>query len=244
MLRIVTLFFALGFSLSAFARVPTGSSIRMTRSLSGASGKLVGTQFVLDEIRNRFVYPQDSSLTVYFEFQAPKGDYTITAYWKDPQGRTAGISPDIKMQTVTDDLNCYWVFMIDSNRASGVWTAEIRINGEPVGSHSFELIVPAPPKAPSTDNPAPPTLDEMYRMAGKSLVWAHKLDKTGQRIDTTSGFVVAPGSVLAREFRSILSCRQWQLEVRSWIIMAKLLEWLEEACLLGWGSITAISQSI
>jgi S1-C subfamily serine protease len=202
MLRIVTLFFALGFSLSAFAQVPTGSSIRMTRSLSGASGKLVGTQFVLDEIRNRFVYPQDSSLTVYFEFQAPKGDYTITAYWKDPQGRTAGISPDIKMQTVTDDLNCYWVFMIDSNRASGVWTAEIRINGEPVGSHSFELIVPAPPKAPSTDNPAPPTLDEMYRVAGKSLVWAHKLDKTGQRIDTTSGFVVAPGSVLTA-FQSI-----------------------------------------
>jgi S1-C subfamily serine protease len=193
---------AFAFSVPVYSQVPAGSSIRMLRSLSGPSGKHVGTKFVLDEMRNRFVFPQDSSLTVYFEFQAPKGDYTLTAYWKDPQGRTAGISPDIKIQTVTNELNCYWVFMIDANRPSGVWTAEIRINGEPVGSHSFELTVPPPPKPPDADTPAPPKLDEIYRTAVQSLVWVYKLDKAGQRIDTSTGFVVGPGSVLTA-FQSI-----------------------------------------
>jgi len=47
-----------------------------------------------------------------------------------------------------------------------------------------------------------PTLDELYRSAIKSLVWVHKLDKTGARMDTTSGFVVAPECVLTA-FQSI-----------------------------------------
>jgi S1-C subfamily serine protease len=202
MLHVVTLLFALGFSLSAFAQVPTGSSIRMTRSLSGASGKVVGSKFVLDEIRNRFVYPQDNSLTVYFECRAPIGDYTLTAYWKDPKGVTAGISPDLKIKTVNNELNSYWIFMIDSGKEGGIWTVEIRVNGEPVGSHSFELAMPERAQPPAAVALPEPTLDEVYRSGIKSLVWVHKLNKTGQRIATSSGFVVAPEAVLTA-FQSI-----------------------------------------
>ena len=200
MFRIGMLLFV--FLCSTFAPVSSAATIRMVRSLSGPSGKVVGPKFVLDEIRNRFVYPQDSSLTVYFECRAPKGDYTLTAYWKDPKGITAGISPDIKIKTVNEELNSYWIFMIDPGKASGIWTVEIRANGEPVGSHSFELVVPATPQPLVVEAPKLPTLDEMYRSAIKSLVWVHKLDHTGQRIDTTSGFIVGPGSVLTA-FQSI-----------------------------------------
>jgi len=211
MVRIATLLFALGFSLSAFSQISTGSSIRMIRSLSGPSGKVVGAKFVLDEIRNRFVYPQDNSLTVYFECRAPKGDYTLTAYWKDPKGVTAGISPDLKIKTVNDELNSYWIFMIDSGKASGIWTIEIRVNGEPVGAHSFELAMPEPAQPPAPVLPATPTLDEVYRSGIKSLVWVHKLDKAGQRIDTSSGFVVAPGSVLTA-FQSVDGAARIEIE--------------------------------
>jgi S1-C subfamily serine protease len=183
----------------------------MVRSLSGPSGKVVGTKFVLDEVRSRFVYPQDNTLTVYFEFQAPKGDYVLTAYWKDPQGRIAGISPDLKIQTVDKNLNSYWVFMIDSNRPSGIWTVEIRINGAPVGSHSFELVVPQTPKPPAAETPAFPTLDEIYRSGIKSLVWVHKLDTAGRRIDTSTGFVVAPDSILTA-FQSIDTAARIEIE--------------------------------
>jgi hypothetical protein len=201
MIRIAVLSLMLAFSLSVFAPMFAGAGIKMIRSLSGPSGKVVGSKFVLDEIRNRFVYPQDNSLTVYFECVAPKADYILTAYWKDPQGKTVAISPDLKMQTVNEDLNSYWIFMIDPNRASGIWSVEIRINGEPVGTHSFELVIPESPK-PAPAAPAEPTMDELYSSVGKSLVWVHKLNDAGIRIDTTSGFVVAADTIMTA-FQSI-----------------------------------------
>jgi S1-C subfamily serine protease len=193
----------------------SGSAILMIRSFAGPSGKAVGRDFVLDEIRNRFVYPQDNSLVVYFEWQVPPGDYTLTAYWKDPEGRTFAISPDIKMQTTANELNAYWTFMIDSNRESGVWTAEIKINGEPAGSQSFELVMPERPMpTPAAETLKQPTLDELYKSLVGSLVWVYKLDDTNRRIDASSGFVVAPGSVLTA-FQSIDTAAKLEIEFAS-----------------------------
>jgi hypothetical protein len=79
----------------------------MIRSQSGPSGTVVLSKFILDEIRNRFEYPRDKSLTVYFECIAPKGNHVLTAYWKDPQGRVAVISPDLKMEIPANELNSY-----------------------------------------------------------------------------------------------------------------------------------------
>jgi hypothetical protein len=210
MIHIAAFLLMLGCSLSAFAQA-SAEPVRMIRSLSGPSGKVVGAKFVLDEIRNRFVYPQDNSLTVYFECRAPKGDYILNAYWKDPQGRTAGISPDLKVQTANDELNSYWVLLLDENRTSGIWTVELRANGQPVGTHSFELVVPEAPRLPAVEEPVTPTLDEIYRSATKSLVWVHKLDASGQRIDTSTGFVVAAGSVVTA-FQSIDSASKIEIE--------------------------------
>ncbi len=214
MFRVFALLLAFANSMPAYFQAPAVSSVRMLRSLSGPSGKLVGPKYVFDETRNRFVFPQDSSLTVYFEFQAPKGDYTLTAYWKDPQGRTAGISPDIKVQTATEELNCYWVFMIDANRPAGVWTVEVRVNGEPAGTHAFELIVPAPSAQPAAGAPEPPKLDEIYRAAVRALVWVHKQDAAGQRIDSTTGFVVDADTVLTA-FQSIDGAAGIEVELES-----------------------------
>jgi hypothetical protein len=187
-------------------------SIQMIRSLSGPSGKVVGGKFVFDEIRNRFVYPQDNSLTVYFEFKAPKGDYFLTAYWKDPQGRIVTIAPDLKIQTEYEEMNSYWSLMLDEHKTSGIWTVEVRINGEPIGSHSFELVVPEAPKPAAVAETSPmPTMDELYRSISKSLVWVHKIDGSGRRIGTLSGFVSAPDSILTA-FRSIDSAARIEIE--------------------------------
>ena len=188
-------------SLQAFSYASDSQSIQMIRAQSGPSGKVVGAEFVLDEVRNRFIYPQDNYLTVYFEFEAPAGEYALTAIWKDPKGIAVAISPDIRIQTIGNHLNAYWVFMIDSNRASGVWTVEVRVGGQPVGSHSFELVVPEPPK-PAPEIPDVPTLDEIYRSLQESLVWIHKLDQSGHRLETSSGFIVKPNFILTT-FQSI-----------------------------------------
>ena len=72
---------------------------RRIRSLSGPSGKVVGSKFVFDETRNRFVYPQDKTLTVYFEWEAPQGLHVLTGSWRRPDGRVASISSDVKIET-------------------------------------------------------------------------------------------------------------------------------------------------
>jgi Trypsin-like peptidase domain len=185
------------FPLISISSLAAESSVRMVRALSGPSGKVVSGKFVFDEIRNRFVYPQDNSLTVYFEFKAPKGDYFLTAYWKDPQGRIVTIAPDLKIQTENEELNSYWILMLDEHKTSGIWTVEVRINGEPMGSHSFELVVPEVPRpAAVAETPQMPTMDELYRSISKSLVWVHKIDGAGRRINTCTGFVVAPDAIL------------------------------------------------
>jgi hypothetical protein len=70
-------------------------SVKLLRSLSGPSGKTVGSDFVLDETRNRFVFPKDNSLVVYFQWEAPPGDHSLTGIWKQPDGRVVSISPDV-----------------------------------------------------------------------------------------------------------------------------------------------------
>ena len=181
-------------------------TIRFVKAQSGPSGRIADNRFVFDEVRNRFVYPQDKSLTVSFEWEAPPGNHTLSAFWKDPEGRVASISPDVKMEIKTSLLQAYWVYELVPAMRSGIWMVEIRIDGEPAGSHSFELISSEPSK---TEAPPPstkaPTLDEIYASVGKSLVWIYKLDAAGGRADTSMGFVIAKGSV-ATAFQAIDEC--------------------------------------
>jgi hypothetical protein len=178
-------------------------SFRLVKSQSGPSGRIVDNRFVFDELRNRFVYPQDKSLTVYFEWEAPVGNHTLSALWKDPDGRVATISPDIKMETKTPELHAYWIFEATSGMRGGIWTVEIRIDGAPAGSHSFELVVPEQPKAETAPlTPKLPSLDEIYASAGRSLVWIYKLDEAGRRTDTALGFVTGENQV-ATAFQAI-----------------------------------------
>ncbi len=178
---------------------------RLVRSLSGPSGTVVGSNFVLDETRNRFVYPQDASLVVYLEWEGPAGKHTLTGLWKDPAGRIASISPDVQMQTETPVLKAYWVFHIAAGLDSGIWTLEVRIDGQPAGSHPFELVMPQPAA------PKRPSLDEIYKTAGASLVWVHSLDGNGRRIDSASGFVGAPQQIVTA-FQAIESANHLEIE--------------------------------
>lgn len=189
-------------------------SFRVTKSLSGPSGKVVGNKFVFDETRSRFVFPQDKSLTVYFEWQAPIGEHTLIASWKAPDGRVVSISPDVRVQTKNTDLNAYWQFLIAPGIPSGVWTCEVRIDGEPAGSLSFELVVPQNDHAsepPAPAQPEHPTMDQIYSKVSPSLVWVYAIDADGTRLDTSDGFVYGP-NVVATSFSAIDSATHLEIE--------------------------------
>ncbi|MCU1263094.1 MAG: hypothetical protein JWO80_5979, partial [Bryobacterales bacterium] len=173
----------------------------MRRSLSGPSGYASGTTFVFDEIRTRFVHPQDKSFIVYFEWLAPPGLHTISAVWKPPEGQSS-MPPEIKVDLASGLLSAYWTFTIQPDDASGVWTLETQVDGAPGGTHSFELFVPATPKT-ETLPPRRPTTDELYRTAQSSLATVSSLNAaTGERIDSSLGFIYAQDQV-ATAFQSI-----------------------------------------
>ena len=173
---------------------------RLVRSVSGPSGRVVGSNFVFDQTRNRFVYPQDKSFVVYFEWDAPPGQHVLSAVWKQPDGRAGFVSPDVKIETDSRDLKSYWTYTLASGMPDGIWVVELRIDGQPAGSHTLEF---AGTELPAATSPRPaPTLDEIFRSATKSLVWVHKLDANGKRFDTASGFVVG-GNRIATAFQSV-----------------------------------------
>lgn len=195
MVRIVALLILCGLSFSADAP-------RLLRSLSGPSGKTVDNQFVLDEIRNRFVYPNDHSLVIYFQWEASPGDHVLTGIWKQPDGRVASISPDVKIRTLTTALNCYWIFSLSPGLSNGIWSLEIRVDGTPAGTHSFEIAGMSAEQL---------SMDQIFESIGPSVVWVHKLDRTGSKFDRAMGFVIASGAI-ATAFQAIDSASSLEIE--------------------------------
>jgi hypothetical protein len=168
---------------------------RLTSSASGAAGRLDGENFVLEDRRNRFTFPQDKSLIVYFEWDADPGDYALTATWKDPAGKIGFISTDVRMRTTSRKLRAYWEYYLAEGMPSGYWQVEVRANGQPAGSHAFELVIPEAARETAKKAPAPPTLDELYKLRA-SIVFLHRHAADGRVLDTSSGFVIRDGRIL------------------------------------------------
>lgn len=177
---------------------------KLLRSVSGPSGKTVGNEFILDGTRNRFVYPTDSSFVIYFQWEAPPGEHVLTGIWKRPDGSIASISPDVKVQTTSNALNCYWIFELTPGLPNGVWTLEVRVDGQPSGSHPFEIAGMQP-------RSTQPTVDQIFKSVGPSLVWIRKIDETGRKSDPTTGFVIQPHAI-ATAFQSIDSAKALEIE--------------------------------
>jgi hypothetical protein len=181
-----------------------GQQPRLIRSLAGPAGTVKESEFVLDETRNRFVYPQDRTVTVYFEWEHLPGDHVLTATWRQPDGRVASISPDVKISTTSKDLKCYWTFTLAPGTPAGAWTVDIRINGQPAGAHAFELA--------GTDGASGRfTLDQVSKAYGGSVVRVHKADAAGRRVDSSSGFVLAANAI-ATSFQSMDSASTIEIE--------------------------------
>lgn len=141
----------------------------MMRSVSGPSGRVENNRFVFDEVRSRFVYPQDKSFVVYFEWDTAPGMHVWTGIWKQPDGTAASMSPDVKIQAATRGV-----------------ARRLELPGSRLRPPCWRR--PSRPPNPSGLNPrlrrwttssGPPR----HRWSG------YKVDEAGRRTDTASGFV-------------------------------------------------------
>lgn len=92
--------------------------------------------------------------------------------------------------------------MIGENPATGMWTIELNINGETVGSHSFQIVAAA-----RADMPAAPVRRvlspaEIYKNAAAATVVIENLNDRGERRSLASGFFLAPDK-LVTSFQAI-----------------------------------------
>jgi S1-C subfamily serine protease len=180
----------------AVAAASLAGDFRFVRSLSGPSGKVEGSRYVFDEVRNRFVLPQDKVLIVYFEWEGPPGPHVLTGLWRRPDGQVDSISADVRIEPNSRDMACYWHYTLSAETMPGVWALEVRIDGQPSGSHSFEIAGTAPPSRASEAPPKPPSLDRIFRAVSPSLVWVRKYNAAHKYTDTASGFVAGKDHIM------------------------------------------------
>ncbi len=202
---------------------------RVVKSASGPSGKEASGQFQFDEVRSRFVYPQNRQLVVSFEWQGSPGRHQIAGVWRDPTGKAVQIS-DITLDSPGPAFSAYWTFVLSDGMPPGVWELQARVDGVPAGSHPFEVVMPPTPTPPPPTVAPPPTrtplsADTMFELR-HSLVWIHKLDRQRRRSHRYSGFVSARGQVTTA-FQAVDGCHAVAVEFSdgSVVQVDRLLAW-------------------
>lgn len=170
---------------------------RVVRSTSGSKGRVSGQTFIIDDPRTVFRVPDDRQVIVHFEWEGPAGAHRLEGLWRNPDGRVSTIS-DFEHTSRGGRFGAYWELALPTTAATGTWTLEARIDGQPAGSHTFEIAVGAGATPPAVATPARAPLSgpELYRRIQAATVSVQKLDAAGRVGLTASGFAIAKDRVV------------------------------------------------
>jgi hypothetical protein len=171
---------------SATAQAAAEGGARLVRSTSGTHGVQQGTRYVIEDPRTVFAPDKDRQVVVYFEWEARPGTHHCEARWKDPTGRAVLVSP-IDYPAPTRRFGIYWTMALPEGAARGLWAVEALVDGQPAGTHTFEVGTAAAAAA----TPVRPILSsaEIYKRAVASMATIEALG--------TGGEVMAQGPALA-----------------------------------------------
>jgi hypothetical protein len=170
-------------------RPPAGAETggaRLVRSTSGTRGVPQGTRYVIEDPRTVFSPDKDRQVVVYFEWEARPGPHHCEARWKDPTGKVVLSSP-IDYQAPVRRFGIYWSMALPETAARGLWAVETTVDGQPAGTHTFEVGT----EAAAAAAPARPILSsaEIYKRALSALATIEALGSAGE--------VLAQGPALA-----------------------------------------------
>jgi len=162
---------------SARAQAAAESGARLVRSTSGTRGVQQGSRYVIEEPRTVFSPEKDRQVVVYFEWEARPGLHHCEARWKDPTGRAVLVSP-IDYQAPTRRFGIYWTMALPEGAARGLWAVESLVDGQPAGTHTFEVGTGAAVAAA----PVRPILSsaEIYKRAVASMARVEAVGSAGE----------------------------------------------------------------
>jgi hypothetical protein len=170
---------------------------RVVRSTSGSKGRVTGQAFVVEDPRTVFRVPDDRQVIVHFEWEGPGGAHRMEGLWRNPDGRVSTIS-EFAHTSRGGRFGAYWELALPSTAATGTWTLEARIDGQPAGTHTFEIVTGAgaTPAVAVTAVRAPLSGPELYRRIQAATVTVRKLDAAGRIGLTASAFAIAKDRVV------------------------------------------------
>jgi S1-C subfamily serine protease len=166
------------------------SRFRLVRSVSGTKVVDEGGRYLVEDARSVFYAPGDKEVIVYFTWEGPTGLHHFEGLWKKPDGKVSIIS-DFDYKADQPRFGGYFRMLLGETPPTGVWALDVRIDGEMVGTHNFQVVGATRP-----DTPLPSrrmlSPSEIYKRAAAASVFLENLNPLGERRSLRSGFFIAP----------------------------------------------------
>jgi len=178
----------------SWATAAQSSGPRLIRSTSGTEGHEQGGIYVIEDPRTRFHFPEDERVIVQFEWEGEPGPHHFEGRWKNPSGKTMMVS-EFEYEAPGRLFGGYWVLELNENVEPGLWAVEAVVDGQVAGMHAFQILSDATSEDLQSGRPRL-NPSEIYEKTLGSTVFVDKLDESGRKIGTASGYVLRADRVL------------------------------------------------
>lgn len=178
---------------SGAATKPTNASFRLVRSVSGTKSLQQGSSYVIEDPRSLFYLPEDKQILVHFTWEGPIGSHNFEGWWKNPEGKVV-VTSNFSFPSDQPRFGSYFSMTTNDNFATGIWSLEVRIDGEPAGAHSFQIVSGSRPAGLITRRIL--TRPEVYQRISAATVSVENLNRLDERQKLASGFFIAKDQLL------------------------------------------------
>jgi hypothetical protein len=166
--------------------------LTVLRIAAGPHGEVRNNDFVLQEERTRFDPSHDKQVVVLFQWQGEPGTHRMIAQWKGPDGSSLTTSP-VQYEAKDRRFGAYWSLALSPTSATGTWSIEATVDGQPGGRFTFEVA----PGSGGTAAP-PPTRRilpqaELFTRVGATFAVLERGTAGGERLDPAGAFVAGRG---------------------------------------------------
>lgn len=172
-------------------QMPVTTPLTVLRIAAGPHGEVRNGDFVLDEERTRFDPAKDKEVVVFFQWQGQPGMHRMRAQWTGPDGASSTTSP-IQYESKDRRFGAFWSLTLSPTSATGQWSIEATVDGQPGGRFTFEI---APLAGAASAPPAKRLLPqaELFARATAAFVLLERATSKGVRLDPAAAFAAGHG---------------------------------------------------